>query len=227
MNEKFTEFCEPRYHPDHSQTKKNSEFRMPTGTAMPPTHEAFQRIKYERPILSALYKLEESTFALRKEAKDLLAMEDPSQYEKVKDKITALYHFSLKIQDSDITRIALPCLLPHYKDKHMSCMIEPLYHFLSQNEKEGNLIRYQSIVMSVINHVSKTKPRYQIRNNDSYEYRNLVNSLAFWFLTNYDYQSCELFNATSIDEADYTEVFLVPKEKFAEWYSQIRKKMVA
>jgi|GEM_PF-2980260 hypothetical protein len=190
-------------------------------------NDALRSGEYEDPLISAIYQLENLTLHLRKVANNCFAKQTLHRYEQMMDNIThSEYHISMSMQDSDITRITLPCLLPCYKDNKKNIITEPLNFFLRQYKKDKELIQYESIVMVVINHVSRTKKGYGIRDNDNYEYKQLVNTLAFWFLPDDDYRSCKMFNGTAMDEADYTEVFLVPKEEFAEWYAKIGEKII-
>ena len=184
-------------------------------------NKAFNRDDYEEPLLSAIYQTENIALHLRKVANDCFGEKNPLLYERMYDALAHdCYHFSIAIQSGDIIRITLPCLLPRYKDNHKNIITEPLSHFLREYQKGAKLPQYKSVVMVVINHVSGTTTQDKIRDNDNYEYKQLVNTLAFWFLPDDDYQSCKMFNASIISETDYTEVFLVPQEKFADWFAK-------
>ena len=59
-----------------------------------------------------------------------------------------------------------------------------------------------------------------IRDNDNYDYKQIVNTLAFWFLPDDSFKCCNTFNLTQMDEENFTEVYIVPSDQFIDFYKE-------
>lgn len=173
---------------------------------------------FEHNVISSIYLLENVLMKLRALANTPYTISSPTQYESMLNNVaTNIYHIAMDQKDN-VTHITLPCLLPHYKENHKNIVTAPLNAFLKKYIKEnGPLPVYKKIVFVVINHVDENKPASRIRDNDNYEYKQLINTLAGWFLPDDNQDYCSMFNTTVKGSSDSTEVYLVPYENFQVW----------
>lgn len=175
--------------------------------------------EFERSLLQGIYLLEKSTLNVRELANTCFSASNPTLYNQmVKNLGTGIFGIALK-QTGNVIRLTLPCLLPHYKENNKNIITEPLNRYLRQYRKDiQELPRFDSVVMVVINHVNAKRADFVIRDNDNYEYKQLVNTLAFWFLSDDNFKNCTMMNGTKLADKDMTEVFIVPKDEFGSWY---------
>lgn len=116
--------------------------------------------------------------------------------------------------------ITLPFILPKFGEKKKSILIEPL-NFAIKNYAQNNIIEhFKRAVFIVINCVNLNTSKYLIRDNDNYEYKDIINTLSFWFLPDDSFDCCSLYSETQIEDKNSTKIFIVPVEKFAEFYSK-------
>lgn len=175
--------------------------------------------KHEHNLVQGIYLLEKSTLSAREIANACLNATNPALYNTVvKNVDTGVFGIALK-QTGNVIRITLPCLLPHYKENNKNIITEPLNRYLRQYRKDiRELPHYDSVVMVVINHVNAKHSNSVIRDNDNYEYKQLINTLSFWFLSDDNYKNCVMMNGTKLSKKDMTEVFIVPTNEFGSWY---------
>lgn len=118
-----------------------------------------------------------------------------------------------------IFKITLPCTIPHYGNISKTILTQPLNDSLKRYNKEEKIDKFESAVMVFINHTSN-KNIAHIRDNDNYDYKQIVNTLAFWFLPDDSFKCCNTFNLTQMDEENFTEVYIVPSDQFIDFYKE-------
>lgn len=122
-------------------------------------------------------------------------------------------------------RISLPLTLPRFDEKRKPIFIEPLNFALKKLNEKSKIERIDRAVFVVINHISEaTNPKF-IRDNDNYEYKDLINVLAFWFLPDDSFKCCNLYNGTKISDKNQTEIFVVKAESFADFCQKHKQDM--
>lgn len=175
---------------------------------------------YEDDLLSGVYLVENSVIHLRNLANSCFRKTNPLLYEEMIDNISnSQYHITMS-EKGGITKITLPCLLPHYKENKKNIITEPLNHFFRARQKKGQkFIYYSSAIIAIINHIKKDNPSVSIRDNDNYEYKQLINTLAFWFLPDDDYKDCYMFTSSVFSKNNYTAAYIIPIDKFSNWYN--------
>lgn len=114
--------------------------------------------------------------------------------------------------------VILPLTLPKFGEKKKSILIEPLNFALKEYALNDKINRFKSAVFAVINHISSNTSTYLIRDNDNYEYKDIINTLSFWFLPDDSFDCCSLYSGTQIDDDNFTEIYIIPTEKFTDFY---------
>ena len=177
--------------------------------------------KYAKQIVDATLLLEKATLKARSVANFSFKKKNmPLEYSKMMDKIASEAH-NISIETNEkTTKITLPNTLPHYKNNFKSMLVEPLNFKLKIYKKEHGFPEYTSVVFVIVNNISSNKNTNTIRDNDNYDYKQIVNNVSYWLLNDDGYKYCSMFNCTKISEQDSTEIYVVPKSLFPEWCSQ-------
>ena len=147
----------------------------------------------------------------------------PRLYNKLRTNIAKEIH-KISIEPFEFGfKISLPCTLAHYGDVKKSVLEEPLNTALRNYQKEkGKLPSYDKVFFIVVNHINKiTNPSY-IRDNDNYDYKQIINTLAFWFLPDDSPKYINLFNTTKVSDETHTEIFIVPQNDFVVFYNKYK-----
>lgn len=181
--------------------------------------------EYERKLLRGIYLLENTTLRVREIANSCFQSTNPTLYGKMMKNLgNKIYNFTLE-RSGNVLRLTLPCLLPHYKENNKNIITEPLNRFLRAYRKEvSDLPQYDSVVILVINHVGQAG-KGKIRDNDNYEYKQLINTLSYWFLSDDNYHNCRMMSCTKISDNEMTEVFIIPTKEFGKWYIENEAKL--
>lgn len=122
--------------------------------------------------------------------------------------------------------IKLPLTLPKFGEKKKSILIEPLNFALKEYAQNKKIEQFKKAVFVVINCISSNTPTYLIRDNDNYEYKDIINTLSFWFLPDDSFDCCNLYSETQMCETNFTKIFIVPTEKFADFYLKHSKNLI-
>ncbi len=172
--------------------------------------------KYEELLCKAALSSEKLCLSLRSLANDTLkVMGNPLGYERIYKDVYNLAH-KISIQKIDyFYNIKMPITLPHYENKK-PYLTMPLNSALRDFNKENKIIKFNSAVIIFENHVKNTNKN--VRDNDNYEYKQIINSVAFWFVPDDSFDCCSMYNCTKIDTEDYTNIYIVPTEKFADFF---------
>lgn len=175
--------------------------------------------KYAELFIDATLKLEKATLKARSVANLTFKQNNmPLEYKRLIEKIASdAQKIDINVE-KNITKISLPNTLPHYKNNFKSILVEPLNYKLKNYQKHiGKFPEYSKAVFVVVNVVSKNKDKKSIRDNDNYDYKQIINNLAYWLLNDDGYDYCNMFNCTKIGDKDRTEIYVVPKDEFLTW----------
>lgn len=122
--------------------------------------------------------------------------------------------------------IKLPITLPKFGEKKKSILIEPLNFALKEFSQNNKIEEFDKAVFMIINCVSSKTPSYLIRDNDNYEYKDIINTLSFWFLPDDSFDCCSLYSETQMCKTNHTKIFIIPTEKFADFYLKHSKNLI-
>ena len=143
---------------------------------------------------------------------------NPLGYQRIMDKLSQeVYKISIQKEDG-IYHISIPQTIPHYREITKCVIVEPLRNALKKYFKDQGIEKIGNAVLVFINHVDKEKNDLKIRDNDNYEYKSIVNELAFWFLPDDSFKCCNMFSTTRLSDKSGTEVFIVPTDRFGCFY---------
>lgn len=136
----------------------------------------------------------------------------------VKEISEKAHNIKAELMENNVFHLSLPATLPHYKENYKCMLYEPLnYAFKSYQKEHGNFPTYDKVVIAVVNNVSK-KNACGIRDNDNYDYKQIINATAFWLLGDDDFNSCDMYNCTKISEANSTDVYVIPQHYFPTFF---------
>lgn len=177
--------------------------------------------KYANIFVNATLKLEKATLKARSVGNIIFKQNNmPLEYNKMVKRIAEDVHKIEVNVDGNITKITLPNTLPHYKNNFKSVLVEPLNFKLKNYQKYvGKFPKYSKAIFVVMNVVSENKSKKSIRDNDNYDYKQIINQVAYWLLNDDGYDYCSMFNCTKIGDEDRTEIYVIPDSEFASWYS--------
>lgn len=178
--------------------------------------------KFEMNIEDAVKKLESATLKARDIVSYSFKDKNPYIYKKINNNIAKdIYNISIS-ENEGIYKIVLPATISHYGDSTKSILTKPLNDALRSYAKAHRIKKIETAVIVFINHISPQKNENFIRDNDNYDYKQVINSVAFWFLPDDSFKCCNIFNTTKIGDCkeSYSEIVLVPKEKFPSFYSK-------
>lgn len=126
--------------------------------------------------------------------------------------------YSIEIKKEEFGyRILLPSTLPRFGEKRKTILAEPLTFSLKKFNDNNKVQRFNKAVFAVINHISETSNINYIRDNDNYEYKDIINILSFWFLPDDSFKCCNIYNGTKISKSNYTEIFVIEACNFANF----------
>ena len=177
--------------------------------------------KYANIFVDATLKLEKATLKARSVGNIIFKQNNmPLEYNRMVKRIAEDVHKIEVNVDGNITKITLPNTLPHYKNNFKSVLVEPLNFKLKNYQKYvGKFPKYSKAIFVVMNVVSENKNKKSIRDNDNYDYKQIINQVAYWLLNDDGYDYCSMFNCTKIGDEDRTEIYAIPDSEFASWYS--------
>lgn len=179
-------------------------------------------VNYEKCLIKGVLELEKATIKARNYANITLSMFGASElYDRYERYLSENVYNITITRDGDVMHITTPVLLPHYKESYKSIISEPLNRAFKEYKGKGNIFPvYKSVVMCIVNRVSMSSTGSKVRDNDNRDYKQVVNTIAYWLLPDDSPKYCSMFNGTKFGEQDGTDIYIVPKEKFGEWFAQ-------
>lgn len=182
-------------------------------------------IKYEEQLSKAVLSMEKQCLKMRELANYSLKLNNMGhKYLKLCDDISEISHQISVENCGDFFKITMPATLPRYDIVNSAGMSKyiarPLYDALRKYNKDHKIEKYKSAVMVVANLVDSEMYEGSIRDNDNYEYKGIVNNIAFWFLPDDGFKYCNMFTTTKLSDRSRTEIYVVPTEKFGDFYAQ-------
>ena len=181
--------------------------------------------KYEEQLSKAVLSLEKQCLRMRDIANYSLKLNNAGlAYNKLCNSISTDAHGITVEKIDDYYKVSMPFTLPHYGDNNPAStskfISQPLYNALRNYCKENSVSKLRSAVIVTVNHTDNCDDKTGVRDNDNYEYKAIINSLAFWFLPDDGYKFCNMFNTTKLSNVSKTTVYVVPSESFADFYQK-------
>ena len=180
--------------------------------------------KFESYLEKAMLSSESTVLSLRNTVKSACSLNNsPLKYEKMMSTVSEESH-QIKIEKIDYGyKISLPGTLNHYGNISKSYLDEPLNNALKRFNKNTGIEKIDKSVMVIVNCFESSKSKLKIRDNDNYEYKQIINTIAFWMLKDDAFDCCDIMNCTKICEENRTEVYLIKEENFVDFYSKFQK----
>lgn len=121
-------------------------------------------------------------------------------------------------RDSYGFRIEIPGLIPKRKQSNSSkFLIDPLYSFLNIYCSENQVIKFKECVVCFIHNYNQKLPERRIRDYDNLELKQILDVITTFFLEDDSGKLCDMFNATTLGEKDYTCIYIMEKSIFPVW----------
>ena len=130
------------------------------------------------------------------------------------------HDISIEMQENNTMKIIMPCTLPHYRDSYKTMVTEPLRIALKDFCKSHQIPEYDSVVIVVVNYILDGACKNGVRDNDNYDYKQIINTIAYMTLPDDNYHCATMMNGTKIGNRDCTEIYVVPRKNFGEWYAK-------
>lgn len=130
------------------------------------------------------------------------------------------HDISVQLQENDTLKIIMPCTLPHYRESYKTMVTEPLRIALKDFAKKSSIPKYDSVVIVVVNYILEGACENGIRDNDNYDYKQVINTIAYMTLPDDNYHCATMMNGTKIGNRDCTEIYVVPRQNFGNWYAE-------
>lgn len=174
--------------------------------------------KFDFYLNKAVATAESSTLALRETAKYCTKISNfPNIYNKISEKVSNDV-FQIDIQKNDFGyKIQMPITLEHFGEIKKSIIDEPLNNALKQYFKKNKIEKFDAATIVVVNNISEKISANKIRDNDNYEYKQIVNSIAFWFLPDDSFKCCNIMNCTKISQKSNTDVYVIKNGSFGDF----------
>lgn len=113
--------------------------------------------------------------------------------------------------------IKIPALLPKKEIGNKDYIRSILYPALRNYFSDKEPIKINKCVI-IFRHVyDKARPERQWRDYDNIEVNMVTDSIAMYIMQDDGAKMCSQFHCCASGDADYTEVFVVPKKDFAKW----------
>jgi len=137
---------------------------------------------------------------------------------------TAAEALDIKVSSSSdgVVEITIPCLIPSRKRKSAGFITDPLYaaleRFVSDRPPDQPFERFKHCVICIIHVYDKAllvKGRH--RDHDNIEVGEIINVINTFLLTDDIGVLCDIYHTSKISDYDYTRIFIVKKDMFAEW----------
>ncbi|CUX16077.1 DUF6100 family protein [Clostridium sp. C105KSO13] len=126
---------------------------------------------------------------------------------------------NLKIEDTEgILSITLPGLLPKRRlHTNTAFLCEPLNFALQDHLKNHSLPLYQSCVICFSQVYDETFPMRRIRDYDNLEFKQVLDVISSYVLSDDTGLLCDTYHTTEIGEHDLTVVYIMDKAVFPDW----------
>lgn len=120
--------------------------------------------------------------------------------------------------DDKILYIRLPGLLPKRKARINTLFLhEPLRFALQDYLKEHALSLYRDCVVCFSQVYDKSLALERIRDYDNLEFKQILDTIAAYVLTDDTGLFCDLYHTTELGECDCTCVYIMEKSAFPSW----------
>ena len=187
--------------------------------------------KYNKNIESAVFDLERATLKSRLILNNSLKkIKANYKLREINNRVQReIYGIKINVENDDIMHISMPITLPHYKQKegYKSILSVPLDNALKAYQNANKLPTYASVVVAVINNIAKPVRPGFVRDNDNYDYKQIINTVCFRLLPDDNYKCCNVFSGVHFGDQDSTEIYIVPTDKFSDWFASNQEEVLS
>lgn len=120
--------------------------------------------------------------------------------------------------EGDILSIHLPGLLPKRKVRtNTSFLYEPLRFAMQEYLKDSAMPLYRDCVVCFSQVYNKELSLERVRDYDNVEFKQILDTIAGYVLTDDTGLFCDLYHTTELGESDCTYVYIMEKATFPSW----------
>lgn len=117
-----------------------------------------------------------------------------------------------------MVEISLPRLLPKKKGRQSSVFLtDPLLAMLEQLSSAGLLPRFRECVVCISHVYDHELPDYCLLDYDNLQQKQILDAIALYVMADDSGLLCDAYNTTELGEKDGTHIFIMEKDRFAEW----------
>jgi len=126
-------------------------------------------------------------------------------------------------QDGEIIVITIPRLLPKNKRSRSSEFInQPLHYAMSKYCDEHQIEKFRECAVCFVHIYDEKLSLGRIRDYDNTETRNILNTVATFFMTDDSGRWCDAYHTTELGKSDCTRVYVMPQETFPGFVSALK-----
>ncbi|MDR1630770.1 MAG: DUF6100 family protein [Oscillospiraceae bacterium] len=115
-------------------------------------------------------------------------------------------------QDGEIIVVTIPRLLPKYKKVRSGEFInQPLYYAMSKYCDEHNIAKLRKCAVCFVHIYDEKLGLGRIRDYDNMEIKNILNTVATFFMTDDSGLFCDAYHTTEFGESDCTRIYVMPQ----------------
>ena len=126
--------------------------------------------------------------------------------------------------EDGILAVTMPRLLPKKKSKQSGLfLLDPLGAALAQYAKENHMPRFRECVVCVSHVYTHELPVWCLLDYDNLQQKQLLDMIALYVMVDDSGLLCDAYNTTELGEKDCTRIYIMGKNRFAEWLLQRKK----
>ena len=126
-------------------------------------------------------------------------------------------------REGEIIVVTIPRLLPKLKKNRSSEFInQPLYYVMSQYCEEHKIEKFRECAVCFVHVYDEKLSLGRIRDYDNTEVRNILNTVAAFFMTDDNGRMCDAYHTTELGETDCTRVYMMPQAAFPGFVSRLK-----
>lgn len=120
--------------------------------------------------------------------------------------------------DGDVLSLMLPGQLPKRRWKNSEFLTQPLMAAMAELRKRKVLPRLTDAAVCFVHVIDDATPTRYVRDHDNIECKQILDVIGASVLTDDNGLLCETHHRTERGAFAHTEVFVMPKTRFAKWF---------
>lgn len=142
--------------------------------------------------------------------------------EPLMERIAESHGISISENDRIIT-VSIPRLLPKWKKPRSREFInQPLYYAISKYCNEHKTIKLRECAICFVHIYDEKLSLGRIRDYDNLEMKNILDTIATFFMTDDSGLLCDVYNTTKLGDSDCTQVYVMPQERLSDFVSKLK-----